>query len=114
MNQNELQELFKSYDFIRNSKKSFSEKYGISIRTVDKYVNKYNIPYNKKQNKILITKDMSGRFCLNISNNMNIDKFECILDHNKNNFEKDSKRIKPIKNVTNGDILVNNILKHLK
>lgn len=52
MDHDELVELIRSYDFKQNSKVSFARTYYVSISTVDKYVKKYDIPYNKHRNTI--------------------------------------------------------------
>lgn len=62
MDHDELVELIRSYDLKQNSKVSFARTYSVSISTVDKYVKKYDIPYNKHRNTIKLLKDKLGRF----------------------------------------------------
>lgn len=47
-------------------KKTVARTYSRSVSTVDKYVNKFDIPYNKHTNNIKLPKDNLGRFTLNL------------------------------------------------
>ena len=49
MERNYIVEKLKEWDFKVNSKQSFSETFNVSIRTIDSYINKYNIDYDKRQ-----------------------------------------------------------------
>lgn len=79
---NEIIILMKSYDFKNKSIKSFSELYGPSTRTISRYLNEYNIEYNKSNKKIIRERDVNGQFLpnlkikINILNKKNIDKNE--------------------------------------
>jgi hypothetical protein len=71
MEQSKLIDLIQNYDFIKNTKISFARKYNISIRTVDRYVSKLNIKYNKKNNNIKLNRDNFGKFTLNTKTYIN-------------------------------------------
>lgn len=43
-------------------KNLLQKNYSISVNTVDKYVKKFDIPYNKHRNNIKIPRDNLGRF----------------------------------------------------
>jgi hypothetical protein len=58
----ELINLLKQYDFINNSIGSFSLKYGVSSKTISKYLRENNIPYNRKETSIERDRDNSGKF----------------------------------------------------
>jgi hypothetical protein len=59
---NYVVEKLKEWDFKTNSKKSFSETYNISIRTIDRYINKYNIDYEKRQFGVKLNRNKNGQF----------------------------------------------------
>ncbi len=61
-----LIKLMRDYDFINNTKKSFREKYNISLKTINKYLIKYDIPHRRNLNTIKINGDRNGRFTFGI------------------------------------------------
>ena len=61
-----LIKLMREYDFINNTKKSFREKYNISLKTINKYLIKYDIPHRRNLNIIKINRDKNGRFTFGI------------------------------------------------
>ena len=62
MKRKELIEKLKQWDFMENSKKTFSEKYNISVKTIDRYIEKYNIPYEKRIFGVIKNRDRYGRY----------------------------------------------------
>ena len=82
-----LIKLMREYDFINNTKKSFREKYNISLKTINKYLIKYDIPHRRNLNIIKINRDKNGRFTFGI-----FEKPETkVLSHcNDNKIDKDS------------------------
>ena len=56
--------MLKEYDFVSNSLNSFRKKYRFWGPTIRSYLNKYDIPYNKRKQKIVRLRDEFGRFCL--------------------------------------------------
>jgi len=64
MEENYLVGKLKEWDFKTNSKKSFSETYNISIRTIDRYINKYNIDYDKRQFGVKSNRNKYGQYIL--------------------------------------------------
>jgi len=56
----------REYDFMNNTKKSFREKYNISLKTINKYLIKYDIPHRRNLNIIKINRDKNGRFTFGI------------------------------------------------
>jgi hypothetical protein len=77
----------REYDFINNTKKSFREKYNISLKTINKYLIKYDIPHKRNLNIIKINRDKNGRFTFGI-----FEKPETqVLSHcNDNKIDEDS------------------------
>ena len=61
-----LIKLMREYDFMNNTKKSFREKYNISLKTINKYLIKYDIPHRRNLNIIKINRDKNGRFTFGI------------------------------------------------
>ena len=57
----------REYDFINNIKKSFREKYNISLKTINKYLIKYDIPHRRNLNVIKFNRDKNGRFTFGTS-----------------------------------------------
>lgn len=57
-----LIEKLKKWDFKQNSKKMFAEKYNISVKTVDRYIEKYDIPYDKRVCGVAKNRDKHGKF----------------------------------------------------
>ncbi len=64
METKEIVDKLREWDFNNKTKKEFALVYNISIRTIDNYINKYNINYNKRSFGILIPRDRYGKFCL--------------------------------------------------
>jgi hypothetical protein len=69
MEKEELIEKIKLWDFKKNSKKMFAEKYNISIKTVDRYIEKYNIPYEKRVFGVVKNRDKYGRYRIDTDGN---------------------------------------------
>ena len=97
-----LIKLMREYDFINNTKKSFREKYNISLKTINKYLIKYDIPHRRNLNIIKINRDKNGRFTFGI--------FEKpvpeVLSHcNDNKIDKDSRMGKVSINLNNNLVI---------
>jgi len=60
----ELKEKIFNYNFIENSISSFSKEYKICTKTISKYLNKWNIPYQKREINIKQNRDRFGKFKL--------------------------------------------------
>ena len=83
-----LIKLMREYDFINNTKKSFREKYNISLKTINKYLIKYDIPHRRNLHIIKINRDKNGRFTFGI-----FEKTNKVLSYcNDNIIDKDSTR----------------------
>ena len=81
-----LIKLMREYDFINNTKKSFREKYNISLKTINKYLIKYDIPHRRNLTAIKINRDKNGRSTFGI-----FEKPETkILSQSNNKIDKDS------------------------
>ena len=76
MEKEELIKKLKQWDFKKNSKKMFVEKYKISVKTVDRYIEKYNIPYEKRLIGVIKNRDKYGKFVYNEPNNQTKDQVE--------------------------------------
>lgn len=61
MEQTKFITLVKSCHFVNNFKCFFVKKYNVSIRTVNKYLQKLVINYYKKQSNVVILKNKYGR-----------------------------------------------------
>ena len=61
------------WDFDTKSKKQFAELFKISIKTVDRYIQMYNIPYTKRQYGIKVDRDRYGRSKIGSSNYDTVD-----------------------------------------
>jgi len=58
-----LRELYE-WDFKNKSKKQFAAEFRISVKTVDRYIERYNIPYVKRVFGIKKGRDRYGKFVL--------------------------------------------------
>jgi uncharacterized protein YlaI len=74
MERKELIEKLKRWNFEKNSKKMFAEKYNISVKTVDRYTEKYNIPYEKRVFEVAKNRDKHGKFVYDEPNNQTNDQ----------------------------------------
>ena len=81
-----LIKLMRDYDFINNTKKSFREKYNISLKTINKYLIKYIIPH--RRNTIKINRDKNGRFTFGIFEKPETKVLSCCNDIATNKEEK--------------------------
>jgi hypothetical protein len=55
----------------------FAEKYKISVKTVDRYIEKYNIPYEKRVIGVIENRDKYGKYIYSeTSNQMNDQVFD--------------------------------------
>ena len=79
----ELIKLLKEYDFISNSVNSFCKKYGFWGLTIRSYLNKYEIPYNKRKQKIFRLRDEYGRFSLTYTIGTSIENAQQVADNQK-------------------------------
>lgn len=59
-----LIKLMRESDFLSNTKKSFREKYNVSLKTINKYLIKYDITHRRNLNILNINRDKNGRFIL--------------------------------------------------
>ena len=100
MEKEELIKKLKQWDFKKNSKKMFAEKYKISVKTVDRYIEKYNIPYEKRVIGIIKNRDKYGKFVYDESNNETNDQLSNQSTSDKQN-EASSSRFenKPIRSL---------------
>lgn len=55
-------EVLKKIDFNKTTKIEVARKLEISVRTVDNYIQLYNIPYKKRNIGVLQIKDKNGRY----------------------------------------------------
>lgn len=62
MKKEELIKRLKQWGFKNNSKKIFAKKYKISVKTVDRYIEKYNISYKKRVTGVIKNRDKYGRY----------------------------------------------------
>jgi hypothetical protein len=87
---NELIDLLNEFDFQNFSMASFCRRHNVCNKTVKKYLEKYNIPYNSKERTIEYDRNpTNGQFILN-----SIDK-KHETKYNKNEFKiNNSKEIK--------------------
>ena len=74
-----LIKLMRDYDFINNTKKSFREKYNISLKTINKYLIKYDIPHRRNLNTIKINRDKNGRFTFGIFENLKLKFYHVVM-----------------------------------
>lgn len=102
---NEIIDLMKSYDFKKNTIKSFSELYGPSTRTISRYLNEYHLDYNRSKKNILRERDVNGQFLPELKPdikkkinqiNLNTDKINSINEKEKHvtirNFKFNNKK----------------------
>lgn len=97
MDREKIIELLKQWDFKERSKKEFSLKYNISVKTIDRYIDKYKIPYEKRIIGIKMSRDKYGRYCLDVQ--------QSTVAIEKNAFL--NKVVKPNKDLTYADKLKN-------
>lgn len=75
MEREEIIEKLKTWNFKEKSKKEFSEIYKISTKTITNYIEKYNIPYEKRTFGVKVNRDRYGKYCLKSSpDNNNAEK----------------------------------------
>lgn len=83
-----LIKLMREYDFLSNTKKSFREKYNISLKTINKYLIKYDIAHRRNLNILNINRDKNGRFTFGIFEKSENKVLLCCNDIASNKDEK--------------------------
>src|SRR5205085_5795228 len=62
MEKEDIIRLMKTYDFKKNSVASFSKMYGITPKTIKKFLVQHSIPHNTHRVNIKQPRDVHGRF----------------------------------------------------
>jgi hypothetical protein len=86
-----LIKLMREYDFINNTKKSFKEKHNICLKTINKYLIRYDIPHRRNLNIIKINRDKNGRFTFGIFEKPETEVLSCCNDRRIDTSKKEEK-----------------------